>query len=80
MGGNFTSMDDSNYNYVARLNTDGSLDTSFNTGTGPDNTVYAVDIQTNGQILIGGAFDNINLIGNHSIARLNTDGSLDSWV
>ncbi len=78
IGGDFTALDGSNYSYVARLNADGSLDTSFSTGLGPDRFVNAVAIQPNGQILIGGAFDTINLISSHSIARLNTDGSLDT--
>ena len=77
IGGNFTSVDGTNLNYIARLNSDGTLDTAFNPGTGPDGSVYAIAVQTNGQILIGGAFHNINLIANNSIARLNANGSLD---
>ena len=77
IGGDFTAVDGLNYNYVARLNSDGTLDTNFNISVGPDNSVFAVAIQANGGILIGGSFENVNQVGRNSIARLNTDGSLD---
>jgi uncharacterized delta-60 repeat protein len=68
-------------NHFARLNTDGSRDTSFNPS--PDDQVNSIAIQSNGQILIGGNF--ITLLPNGSatpttlphLARINTDGSLD---
>ncbi len=64
-------------NRIARLNSDGTLDASFNPGAGADNFVYAVALQADGKILIGGAFDNYNGVSRTHIARLNSDGSLD---
>ncbi len=67
------------YREIARLNMNGILDTSFNLGVGPDATVYAIAAQSNGQILIGGSFDHVNGSSRlHSLARLNTDGSVDT--
>ena len=45
---------------VARLMSDGSLDESFDPGTGPDGVVRALDIRPDGRIVLGGAFDNYN--------------------
>jgi uncharacterized delta-60 repeat protein len=67
--------------HIARLNTDGSLDTTFNPGgTGANNDVSAVALQSDGKILIGGFFTSYNGDASASdhIARLNTDGTLDT--
>ena len=64
--------------HVARLNADGSLDASFNPGAGADFEIYDVERQPNGMILVGGNFDNFNNSPRSSIARLNSNGSLDS--
>jgi uncharacterized delta-60 repeat protein len=77
IGGDFTSYNSTNRNRIARLRPDGSLDTSFNPGTGADNSVNAIVLQPDGKILIGGSFGTINGTNRASIARLNSDGSLD---
>jgi uncharacterized delta-60 repeat protein len=69
-------------NNVARLNTDGTLDTNFDPGA--DSTVSALVLQSDGKILIGGYFGNFytngGVIGTarSSLARLNTDGTVDA--
>jgi uncharacterized delta-60 repeat protein len=64
---------------IARLNADGTLDTTFNIGTGTTSSVYVVRLQTDGKVLIGGAFTSFNgTTGKRGILRLNTDGSLDN--
>jgi uncharacterized delta-60 repeat protein len=63
--------------FIARLNLDGSLDSSFNAGTGPDSNITTVSIQSDGKIIIGGYFNNFNDTARNRIARLNEDGSLD---
>lgn len=42
-----------------------------------DATVYAIAVQPNGRVLIGGAFSRVNGIERHGLARLNLDGTLD---
>jgi hypothetical protein len=56
IGGEFTSYNGTGRTRVARLNTDGTLDTSFDPGTGASSQVDAIAVQSNGRILIGGQF------------------------
>lgn len=78
MGGQFTTYNGTAINRIIRVNTDGSLDTSFNVGTGFDNYPRRVRIQDDGKILVGGFFTVYNGTSINRIARLNTDGSLDT--
>jgi len=63
---------------IGRLNPDGSFDPTFNPGTGADDYVWAITVQPDGKILIGGEFTTYNGIARDGIARLNSDGSLDT--
>lgn len=82
--GDFNSYNGISRKCIARLNSDGSLDASFNPGSGvtininSNTPVQALVTQTNGKILIGGRFSAYNGVTRQSIARLNSDGSLDS--
>jgi uncharacterized delta-60 repeat protein len=78
IGGAFTTVNDTTRNRIARLNSDGSLDTSFNPGTGANTWVYSIALQPDGKMLIGGWFTTVNGISRNRIARLNSDGSLDT--
>ena len=78
IGGNFTSFDGTLRNYIARLNADGSLDASFDPGTGTKYVVYTTAVQNDGKIIVGGQFDTYNGIPRFCIARANTNGSLDA--
>jgi uncharacterized delta-60 repeat protein len=66
----------------ARLNSDGSLDTSFDEPD-PNGQVYAITVQPDGRILIGGNFFSLqppstpNTESGEQIVRLNPDGTLD---
>lgn len=63
---------------IVRLNTDGSVDNTFNPGTGANGNIISVFIQNDGKILIGGLFTSYNGVVKKSLARLNSDGSLDT--
>jgi uncharacterized delta-60 repeat protein len=78
IGGNFTNFDGTTANRIVRLNTDGSLDTTFVAGTGANGTIYSTAIQTDGKIIISGGFSTYNGTTANCIARLNTDGTLDN--
>ncbi|MFO1487033.1 MAG: Calx-beta domain-containing protein [Verrucomicrobiota bacterium] len=79
IAGDFTTVDGVDCSRIARLNADGTLDSTFiGTGFGADDAIYALAIQNDGQILIGGAFNAFNNLGGKGIARLNNDGSWDS--
>ena len=77
IGGGFTFYNHITRNRIARLNPDGSLDASFNPGTGADAPIYSINLQSDGKIIIGGMFSNYNGTSINRLARLNTDGSLD---
>ena len=78
IAGSFTAYNGTATNHVARLNSDGQLDPSFNTGSGTNGEVWSTLVQPDGKILIAGDFTSYDGINRHRIARLNTDGSLDS--
>jgi uncharacterized delta-60 repeat protein len=76
--GNFTQANSANRGRIARLNADGSLDTSFNPPGGANAAVHDVGLQSDGKIIIVGEFTGVNLNTRNYIARLLTDGSLDT--
>jgi len=78
LAGDFTSYNGTNRNHVARINSDGSLDTTFDPGVGPNGTVLAVASETDGKVVIGGDFSSISGVSMASIARLTTLGAVDS--
>ncbi len=78
IGGLFTSYNGITHNRLARINPDGSLDTSFSGGTMADNTINAMALQPDGKILVGGAFTSYNGVTRNRLARINPDGSLDT--
>lgn len=77
IGGGLTSFNGVSQNRIARLNSDGSLDSSFNVGSGANQEVYAVAMQSDGKVLIGGTFTSVNGLSRSRLARLNVDGSVD---
>ncbi len=78
IGGSFTSYAGTTRQRVARLNSDGSLDTTFDSSSGANSTVYALAIQSDGKIVIGGDFTTYDGTTRQRVARLNSDGSLDT--
>ncbi len=78
IGGSFTTYNGSTANHIARLNSDGTLDASFDMGTGTDGSIRTITIQSDAKILIGGAFTTYNGTTRNRIARLNSDGTVDA--
>jgi len=76
--GNFTKYGTTTVNHIARLNVDGSLDATFNTGTGCDNQIQALTLQEGGKMVITGWFHSFNGVARWNVARLNGDGTLDA--
>ncbi|MFO1498956.1 MAG: hypothetical protein U1G07_11290 [Verrucomicrobiota bacterium] len=88
--GDFLRFEGARRNQIARLNRDGSLDSSFDPGIGVTGgpwvpgssstsltSIKTVAIQPSGQILIGGAFEMVQNTRYPCLARLNQDGSVD---
>ena len=84
VGGQFTaftpngSTNSYGVSYFARINSDGSLDTVFNPA--PGGTVYAIALQTDGRIVVGGAFTSIAGATRGYVARLLSTGAIDTAV
>jgi uncharacterized delta-60 repeat protein len=78
IGGVFTRVNNTNRAHIARLNADGTLDASFDPGTGVNAEVRAIVVQPDGKILIGGPFSRCSGAVCNGVARLNSDGSLDA--
>ena len=77
IGGSFTDVNGTGINRIARLLQDGSLDSSFSIGTAANNSVLAIDVQSDGKIICGGSFTTFNGT-TANIVRLNSDGSIDT--
>ena len=77
VAGQFTAVHEVSRNNIARLNADGSLDTTFDPGTGANNLVASVAVQPDGKIRITGVFTMYNDQTHNRIVRLNPDGSID---
>ncbi|MDX2305551.1 MAG: T9SS type A sorting domain-containing protein [Microscillaceae bacterium] len=78
VGGDFKSYQGDTHNRIIRLNDDGSIDQSFNSGAGFDAAVRAFAIQPNGKIIVAGYFNTYDGIPSGNIVRLNPDGSIDN--
>ena len=78
LGGSFVSVNGKSQYRVARAFSDRSLDQSFSSGSGANNTVYAIFAQPDGKILCAGNFTSYNGTSRSRLARLNSDGSLDT--
>jgi uncharacterized delta-60 repeat protein len=78
IGGAFSSVNGTNRVGIARLQANGTLDPSFNTGAGPNGAVQLVALQPDGKVIIGGWFTRFDGTSCRSLARLNANGTLDS--
>ncbi|HMJ90265.1 MAG TPA: Calx-beta domain-containing protein, partial [Candidatus Acidoferrum sp.] len=80
MGGSFTDVNGTPRNYIARLNANGSVDASFDPGTGAEGAVFALDLAPNDRIVAAGDFNRFNGVSRNRITRLNSDGSTDPTI
>ena len=78
ISGWFSTYNSTECSAIARINTDGSPDKSFNTGAGSNLQIIALALQPDGKIIIGGGFNRFNYTDCKHIGRLNADGSLDA--
>ncbi len=77
VAGAFTTYNGSSRNAIARINENGTIDQNFKPGTGANGTVYALGVQADGKVVIGGDFTMVNGVPLRHVARLNIDGSVD---
>jgi hypothetical protein len=78
VGGNFTSYSGSTANQIIKLNSDGTIDTSFNSGVGFNAVVSVIRIDISGSIYVGGNFTSYSGSTENRIIKLNPDGTKDT--
>jgi uncharacterized delta-60 repeat protein len=78
IGGIFSSYNGTPANKIIRLNSDGTVDGTFNSGAGFDQIIYKISIQSDDKILVGGFFSQYNGVLYNRLIRLNSDGSVDN--
>ena len=79
IGGTFDSYNGTPSKNIVRLFEDGSIDTSFNAGSGFNSMVRTIKLQSDGKILIGGNFTLYNNTVANRIIRLNNP-SLEQYI
>jgi uncharacterized delta-60 repeat protein len=73
--GYFQTYNTTNTYNIAKINTDGSLDTSF---VGTNGLIRTIAQDSSGKIYIGGDFSTYSGVSVSRIAKLNNDGTLDT--
>jgi uncharacterized delta-60 repeat protein len=76
--GSFTAIDGISRGHIARLNTDGTVDLTFNPGAGTDNIIYAVAVDASDNIYVGGSFSTYDGTTRNNLAKIKPDGGLDT--
>jgi uncharacterized delta-60 repeat protein len=77
IAGDFVTVNGTARNNLARLAADGTVDPSFNPGSGPSGNLTQVLRQGDGKLVIAGYFGFYNGVPRYQLARINADGSLD---
>ncbi len=77
VGGDFTSYNGTSRKALVRLNADGSLDSTFNAGTGPDDDILTLSAALGGysEIFVGGSFTTFSSVASPYLARISATGS-----
>lgn len=75
--GSFSYIQGVPVNNVAKLNSDGSFDITYNKVSGANGIIKTTAVQTDGKTIIGGNFLAYNLVSRAHVARINNDGKLD---
>ncbi len=78
LGGWFSSVNGTSSPGVARLLDDGAFDESFDVGVGANNVVDAVQVDSEGRLLLGGNFSRFGGDDRLRVARVQADGNLDT--
>ena len=81
-GGTFSQAGQREILNLVRYDANGQVDASFGGGPSPgiNGSVFALAVQPDGKILVGGNFNAIFGVSRHGIARLKVDGALDEPI
>jgi uncharacterized delta-60 repeat protein len=82
VGGRFSAVNGVPRKGLARLDSSGALDQTFNPqidlGVNFDYTVSSLTVQPDGKIIVGGLFTNMNGIACKGLVRIGSDGASDT--
>ena len=82
IGGTFSSLQPNNATtatvrpYLARLTATGTLEEAFDLKV--DGPVFALKLESDGDILVGGVFSSVGSVTRNYLARVKQDGTIDS--
>ncbi len=79
VGGSFANVNGTVKNQIVRLEPNGTFDNSFTAGITGSSGVWTIKLQPDNKILLGGYIGFVNGVSRRGIARLSSDGSLDSF-
>lgn len=79
-GGTFTNADAASKGRIVRLNTNGTVDNTFNTGSGFDAGVYSIEVVSASQIIVGGYFSTFNGAAMPNLVALNATGGVATYA
>lgn len=77
LGGEFTQYNGVSVSYICRLNSDGTLDTSFNSYEKPNGLVEKITLNDLGYIYVGGEFTQYGSFATNGFAFLQPSGKFD---
>ncbi|MDQ3711740.1 MAG: FG-GAP-like repeat-containing protein [Acidobacteriota bacterium] len=78
IAGRYRSVSNLTKSFIARLNADGSLDSTFQNGEDTDKEISAFALLSNGKILIVKGNPSFMSVQRSNVFRLNADGSQDN--
>jgi len=78
VGGSFSSYQGDSINNIMKIYPNGTVDTTFKMGIGFDNIVYDMIELSDGGFLVSGVFKNYNGIPVNRLAKLRSNGELDT--
>jgi uncharacterized delta-60 repeat protein len=78
--GDFTTVGGVGRARIARFNSDGSLDSTFNPGTGSDGSEGRTVFQPDGKVVLGGTITSYNGTSRKGIVRINGDSSTNAFI
>lgn len=77
VGGIFTSIDGVTRNRLAKINANGTLDSSFNPNVS-GGAVLALALDASGNLYVGGGFTKVGTVTRNRLAKINADGTLNT--
>ena len=82
VGGGLTQYGATNFRGMCRLNSDGTFDSSWNSGgsgfSGLTSSVYDIEVDVSNNIWVGGSFSTYNATSSACLIKLNSDGSINT--